>query len=58
MWSIIRPFVSLTIEEMKDAAAAGLWLNFTYDELSPLLGIDPGNMHKAIRTVGPEHCTL
>lgn len=52
------PFVSLTIEEMKDAAAAGLWLNFTYDEMSPLLGIDPSNMYKAIRTVGPEHCTL
>ena len=43
---------------MKDAAAAGLWLNFTYDELSPLLGIDPANMYKAIRTIGPEHCTL
>ena len=27
-------------------------------ELSPLLGIDPANMYKAIRTVGPEHCTL
>jgi hypothetical protein len=26
--------------------------------LSPLLGIDPANMYKAIRTVGPEHCTL
>ena len=23
-----------------------------------LLGIDPANMYKAIRTVGPEHCTL
>ena len=43
---------------MKDAASAGLWLNFTFDELSPLLGIDPANMYKAIRTVGPEHCTL
>jgi len=52
------PFVNLTIEEMKDAAAAALWLNFTFDELSPLLGIDPANMYKAIRTVGPEHCTL
>jgi hypothetical protein len=52
------PFVNLTIEEMKDAAAAGLWINFTYDELSPLLGIDPASMYKAIRTVGPEHCTL
>ena len=52
------PFVNLTIEEMKDAAAAGLWINFTYDELSPLLGIDPASMYKAIRTVGAEHCTL
>ena len=52
------PFVNLTIDEMKDAARAGLWLNFTYDELSPLLGIDPANMYTAIRTVGPEHCTL
>jgi len=43
---------------MKEAGAAGLWLNFTFDELSPLLGIDPANMYKAIRTVGPEHCTL
>ncbi len=38
---------------MKEAAAASLWLNFTYDELSPLLGIDPANMYKAIRTIGP-----
>ena len=52
------PFVNLTIEEMKEAGEAGLWLNFTFDELSPLLGIDPANMYKAIRTVGPEHCTL
>ncbi len=52
------PFVDLTIEEMKAAAEAGLWINFTFDELSPLLGIDPANMYKAIRTVGPAHCTL
>jgi len=52
------PFVNLTFEEMKEAAAAGLWLNFTYDELSPLLGIDPANMFAAIRTIGPERCTL
>jgi hypothetical protein len=52
------PFVNLTIEEMKDAASAALWLNFTFDELSPLLGIDPANMYKAIRTIGPAHCTL
>jgi hypothetical protein len=43
---------------MKAAADVGLWLNFTFDELSPLLGIDPANMYKAIRTVGPGRCTL
>ena len=52
------PFVNLSIEEMKDAAGMGLWINFTYDELSPLLGIDPQMMYDAVRTVGPKHCTL
>jgi hypothetical protein len=52
------PFVNLSIEEMVQAAAAGLWLNFTYDEISPLLGIDPARMYEAIRTIGPQHCTL
>jgi len=52
------PFVDLTVEEMKQFANAGIWLNFTYDELSPLLGVDPARMHDAIRAVGPEHCTL
>lgn len=52
------PFVNLTIGEMKQAAEAGLWLNFTFDELSPLLGVDPANMYQAIRAVGVEHCTL
>jgi hypothetical protein len=52
------PFVSLTITEMKQAADMGLWLNFTYDEISPLLGIDPQRMYDAIRHIGPAHCTL
>jgi hypothetical protein len=52
------PFVNLTIEEMKDAAGMGLWINFTFDEISPLLGIDPQMMYNAIRAIGPEHCTL
>jgi hypothetical protein len=52
------PFVDLTVDEMKQFANAGIWLNFTYDELSPLLGVDPARMYDAIRAVGPEHCTL
>ncbi len=52
------PFVNLTDDMLKDFARAGIWLNFTYDEISPLLGVDPARMYDAIRMVGPEHCTL
>ena len=52
------PFVDLTVDEMKHFANAGIWLNFTYDELSPLLGVDPARMCAAIREVGPEHVCL
>jgi hypothetical protein len=43
---------------MKQLAGAGIYLNFTYDELSPLLGVDPARMYEAIRAVGVEHVTL
>ncbi len=52
------PFIDLTVDEMKELVNRGVYLNFTYDELSPLLGIDPAKMYAAIRTVGVEHCTL
>lgn len=52
------PFVALTIEMMRDLSRARIAFNFTYDELSPLLGVDPYEMHRAIAAVGPEHCTL
>jgi hypothetical protein len=52
------PFVDLTVDEMKHFANAGIWLNFTYDEISPLLGVDPARMCDAIMAVGPEHVTL
>lgn len=52
------PFVDLTVEEMRQLAARGIYLNFTFDELSPLLGIDPKEMYEAIRAVGVEHFTL
>jgi hypothetical protein len=52
------PFVNLTIDQMKALAAAGITLNFTFDELSPLLGVDPAKMYAAIREVGPEHFAL
>ena len=52
------PFVDLEVDQMKELAGVGITLNFTFDELSPLLGVDPAKMYAAIRTVGPEHCTL
>jgi hypothetical protein len=52
------PFVNLTVEQMKDLSKVGIHFNFTYDELSPMLGVDPGKMYAAIRSVGVEHFTL
>jgi hypothetical protein len=43
---------------MKELSRADIHFNFTYDELSPMLGVDPGKMYQAIRSVGPEHFTL
>jgi len=52
------PFVDLSAEQMRQLGEAGIFLNFTYDELSPLLGVDPYRMYQAIRTVGIEHTLL
>lgn len=52
------PFIDLTVGEMQELAKLGVTFNFTYDELSPLLGVDPAKMYAAIRGVGVEHCTL
>jgi hypothetical protein len=52
------PFVDLTVPQMRQLAATGILMNFTFDELSPLLGVDPAEMYAAIRAVGPEHCVL
>ncbi len=52
------PFVDLSVEQMQRLAHVGIYLNFTYDELSPLLGVDPYTMYQAIRILGPEHVIL
>ncbi len=51
-------YVNLSVERMQQFARLGIFMNFTYDELSPLMGVDPNAMAQAIRAVGPEHCTL
>jgi len=52
------PFVDLDVAQMRELAAAGIYLNFTFDELSPLLGVDPRRMYEAIRAVGVDKVTL
>jgi hypothetical protein len=52
------PFVGLLPHEMAQLADLGFWMNFTFDEISPLLGIDPQCMYDAVRAVGPARCTL
>lgn len=52
------PFVNLSVEQMQELSKVGITFNFTYDELSPMLGVDPGKMYDAIRKVGVRHCTL
>ena len=52
------PFLNVSPEMMKELAPVGIFFNFTWDELSPLLGVDPQIMYNTIRDVGPEHFTL
>lgn len=52
------PFVNLDLPQMRQLVAGGSYLNFTYDELSPLLGVDPARMAEVIRAVGVRHVTL
>jgi hypothetical protein len=52
------PQVGLQLEDLAPFAEAGIHFNFTYDEISPLLGVDPKDMMDTIRTIGPEHFTL
>lgn len=52
------PFLNVSPAMMKELAPVGILFNFTWDELSPLLGVDPQIMYNTIRDVGVEHFTL
>jgi hypothetical protein len=52
------PFINLSPDQMKQLSKAGIFFNITFDELSPLLGVDPQIMYNTIRAVGVEHFTL
>ena len=42
------PFIDLSVAEMRELTSAGIYMNFTYDEISPLLGVNPADMAAAI----------
>lgn len=52
------PFVDLSLDQMRQLTRSGIYMNFTYDELSPLLGIDPAVMCKTIQALGTDYVTL
>jgi predicted urease superfamily metal-dependent hydrolase len=52
------PFVALSVPQMQELTAVGIYMNFTYDELSPLLGLNPAVMCSAIQELGTEYVTL
>jgi Family of unknown function (DUF6282) len=52
------PQVGLEFDELKPFADAGLIFNFTYDEISPLLGVDPQDMMGTVNALGAEHFSL
>jgi uncharacterized protein DUF6282 len=52
------PFIDLSLAQMRELTSAGIFLNFTYDEISPLLGVDPAVMCSTIQELGTEFVTL
>lgn len=52
------PFLNVSPAMMNEIKGCGVLFNFTWDELSPLLGVDPQIMYNTIREVGVEHFCL
>lgn len=52
------PFIDLSLDQMRELTSAGVVMNFTYDEISPLLGVNPEVMCRAIQALGTEHVAL
>lgn len=55
----MSPVVGMTIDQMREAAAAGAYIEFVYGELvNPGKEYEIGDFAKAIRAVGPASCIL
>jgi hypothetical protein len=54
----LNPVMGLSVDDCVRLASHGVWLNFTAAELSPLFGVDPAEMGRAIRAVGVDRTVL
>ncbi|MDX2145772.1 MAG: DUF6282 family protein [Rhodospirillaceae bacterium] len=52
------PFIDLSIDDMISLKACGVTFNFTYNEISPVVGVDPQDMVDAVQMVGSDHFTI
>ena len=53
-----NPFIDLTHTSMRTLTPFGVKFNFTYNEISPVGGVDPKDIVDTIHEIGPEHFTL
>lgn len=54
----LHPLLGLGVEDLKGFAAAGIFLNLTYVEMSPFVGVDPRHFADVIRWVGVERVAI
>jgi hypothetical protein len=54
----LNPVMGLSVDDCARMASHGVWLNFTAAELSPLFGVDPAEVGRAIRAVGVDRVIL
>lgn len=52
------PHIGLAFDDLRPFIDAGVTMNFTYDEISPLLGVYPQDMVDTVKALGAEHFTL
>jgi hypothetical protein len=54
----LPPLVGMNVEQQKQAAAMGAYLEYPSNEVMPSGALKIGDYAKAIRAVGPKHCIL
>src|SRR5437868_2425541 len=54
----IQPVLKCLAGDDEETFSVGIFFNFTWDELSVLLSVDPQILYNTIRECGAEHFTL